>query len=176
MRLITANWNDWPITEEMIRALWGWLGRFIGLFAAANLMVLLCHLLAGLAFWFVGREMNARREYVFMGAVAYSLSHFVFLRGLGHLGLTMYWHLPLLCLVSWWAFEEKPLVLNSRRGKIALFSSAVAGALNPYFAWIYLQFLGFAILKRLGSGRFGRQLSRRYLLLLRFAVFIVFNH
>jgi hypothetical protein len=172
---LTANWNDWPVTEEIIPALWGWLGRFVGLFAAGNLMVLLCHLLAGLAFWFVGREMNARREYVFMGAVAYSLSHFSFLRGLGHLGLTMYWHLPLLCLVSWWAFEEKPLVLNSRRGKIALFSSAVAGALNPYFAWIYLQFLGFAILKRLVRRQVRYAVEPVVFVTVVLAVFVVFN-
>ena len=112
-------------------------------------MVLFCHLLAGLSFWFVGRELNARAEYVFMGAVAYALSHFGFARGLEHLSLTMYWHLPLLCLVSWWAYERKPLGLASPRGKIALSSSVIAGALNPYFAWMYLQFLGFALLKRL---------------------------
>ena len=128
-----ANWNDWPVTEELIGALWGWLGRFVGLFAAANLMVLFCHLLAGLTFWFVGRELNARAEYVFVGAVAYALSHFGFARGLEHLSLTMYWHMPLLCLVSWWAYERKPLGLTSRRGKIALSSSIIAACLEPLF-------------------------------------------
>ena len=75
---LSANWNDWPVTEEIVPALWGWLGQFFGLLRPANLMVLLSHLLAGLSFWFVGREMNARPEYVFVGAVAYGLSHFVF--------------------------------------------------------------------------------------------------
>jgi phosphoglycerol transferase len=172
---LTANWNDWPVTEEIVPALWGWLGRFVGLFAAANLMVLLCHLLAGLAFWFVGREMNARPEYVFVGAVAYALSHFAFWRGLGHLGLTMYWHLPLLCLVSWWVFENTPLGMSSRRGRIALFSSAVAGALNPYFAWIYLQFLGFAILKRLVRREALHAVEPGLLAAVTLAVFVLFN-
>lgn len=171
----SANWNDWPITEELIGALWGWLGRFIGLFAAANFMVLLCHLLAGLSFWFVGRELNARAEYVFMGAVAYALSHFSFARGLPHLSLAMYWHLPLLCLVSWWTYERKPLELTCRRGKIALFSSAIAGALNPYFAWMYIQFLGFAILKRLANREVRQAIEPGVLIAVTLSVFILFN-
>lgn len=171
----SANWNDWPVTEEIVPALWGWLGQFFGLFAAANLMVLFSHLLAGLAFWFVGREINARPEYVFVGAVAYGLSHFAFARNLAHLSLTMYWHLPLLCLVSWWVLENKPLGLGSRRGKIALVSSVIAGALNPYFAWIYLQFLGFAILKRLVRRQVRYAVEPVVFVTVVLAVFVVFN-
>ena len=46
----SANWNDWPIAEEVIYAIIGWLGRLTGLFTASNLVVLSCHVFAGLSF------------------------------------------------------------------------------------------------------------------------------
>ena len=143
----SANWNDWPIAEEVIYAIIGWLGRLTGLFTASNLVVLSCHVFAGLSFWAVGRALGCCREYVFLGAMAYALSPYAFSRGLGHLVLTMYWHLPWLILISWRVMRDKPFTLEGKQGYVAIAVSALAGMLNPYYCWIYIQFLGFALLK-----------------------------
>jgi hypothetical protein len=146
-----ANWNDWPITEDLIFASIGYLGRLVGLFTAGNIFLYSCHLLAGLSFWFCCKEMRSKNEYIFLGSICFAFSHFIFARGLPHLVLSFYWYLPWLCLISWWAAGNRPIIFNSRKGYIAIIFTAIAGSFNPYFAWMYLMFLGFAVLKRLFS-------------------------
>jgi hypothetical protein len=173
---LVANWNDWPITEEMISAITGWIGSFSGLFVAANLVLASCHVLAGVSFWLVGRELQLKREYVFLGAVAYALSHYIFVRGfVGHIVLTMYWHLPWLCIISWWTYEREPMSFATRHGRIALIFSVIAGALNPYYAWMYIQFLGFALLKHLVNRQFRSMLSPLVLVFATLTTFALFN-
>lgn len=172
---LIANWNDWPITEELIYAGMGWLGRFTGLFIATNLVVVSTHVMAALSFWLVGREMQLRREYVFFCAVAYALSPYIFARNSGHIVLSMFWHLPWLCLVSWWAYSQVSISFSSRHGRIALIVSILAGALNPYYAWMYLQFLGFALLKDLINRKRQNLLPLTALFAVTIFTFFLFN-
>ena len=147
----SASWNDWPITEDLIFALIGWTGRFIGLFTASNIFLYLCHLMAGMSFWFCCKQLRCKNEYIFLGSICFAFSHFIFARNLPHLVLSFYWYLPWLCLISWWAGSGSPIIFNSRKGYIAIFFSAIAGSFNPYYAWMYLMFMGFALLRRLFS-------------------------
>lgn len=170
-----ANWNDWPITEDIIFASIGWLGRWIGLFDAANLILLSCHIFAGLSFWFVSRVLNIRYEYAFLCAIAYAFSSYSYFRGFAHINLTMYWHIPLLILTSWWVFENNSIALSGKRKFVSLFTSISAGALSPYYSWMYIQFLGFAILKHIICKNFKAALIPSILGLITFLFFLLFN-
>jgi hypothetical protein len=145
----SANWNDFPVTEEFIFAIMGWLGKVVGLFPAANFMVLLAHLLAGLSFWYVGRELNYRPAFVFAAAILFAFSNFIFIRSFGHIVLSYYWHVPLMLLVSWWVYSSKPIQFKSRKWLVAVAIAAVSGMFNAYFTGMFLQFLAFAVLLHL---------------------------
>ncbi len=142
----TANWNEYPSTEEFIPVSIGWLGRISGLFVASNIIVLLAHILAGLSFWWVGNSLKYRRVFVFLGAVLFSFSHYIFVRNLPHLGLAFYWHIPLFLLVSWWCFSRNQIRIGSRKWWISVAVAFTTGTLNPYYSSMFLQFLGFAAL------------------------------
>lgn len=170
-----ANWNDWPLTEEVLFAFIGYLGKLIGLFAAGNFTLLLAHILAGLSFWFVGSRMGCRREYLFLFSLSYALSPFIFWRGFSHLVLANYWHLPWLLLISWWAFKNKKIDYGHSNGKLAILFSFIAGILNPYYMWIYLQFLGFATLSQVLNKRYKNVVSIAVLILVTVFGFLLFN-
>ncbi len=142
----SANWNDYPITEDIIYAVMGWMGKIIGLFAAANLMLLSAHILAGLCFWYVCRELKYDPILSFAGALVYAFCYFILTRGLGHLPLTYFWHIPLLLLVTGWAFSQTEFASNSRQFRLGVVTAVVCGILNPYYSGMFLQFIGFGFL------------------------------
>lgn len=142
----SANWNDWPVIEEWIFAMMGWLGKVVGLFTAANLMLMLAHILAGLGFWYVGRELKYRPAFVFAGAILFAFPHYIFSRGLPHLNLSYYWHIPLMLLVSWWAYSSIPTNNINRKWFLAIAIALISGVFSVYYTWMFVQFLGFAIL------------------------------
>lgn len=144
-----ANWNDYPITEDFLFAGIGWLGKLIGLWAAINFMLLLAHLLAGLSFWYVCRELKYKPIYAFAGAIVYAYSHYLMARGLGHVVLSYYWHIPLLLLVISWAYSKEIILFKSRKYTIAIVVSVLCGLQNPYYTGMFLQFLGFGALLHL---------------------------
>ncbi len=150
----SANWNDYPLTEEFIFASMGWLGKVMGLFAAANFMVLLAHLLAGLSFWYVGRELKYRPAFVFAGAILFAFSHYIVCRSLPHIVLSYYWHVPLILLVSWWAYSSTTIQTKSRKWLVAVAVAVISGTLNPYYTGMFLQFLGFAVLLHLARKQY----------------------
>ncbi len=171
----SANWNDYPLIEELIFAIMGWLGKAVGLFPAANFMVLLAHLLAGFSFWYVGRELNYRPALAFSGAILFAFSHYIFARNLGHIVLTYYWHVPLMLLVSWWAYSSRPIQIKSRQWLAAIAIAAVSGAFNPYYTGMFLQFLGFAVLLHLARKQYHLISFPLWLIGVTAASFIIMN-
>lgn len=143
-----ANWNDFAVTEEFIYAAVGWLGRGIGLFASANVMLLLAHVFAGLSFFWVARVLRYRRALSFAGAVLFAFSPFILRRSLVHLALANYWHVPLFLLTTWWVYSGR-IALWGRKWWFAAAVSFVTGLLNPYYTCMYVQFLGFGVLLHL---------------------------
>ena len=140
-----ANWNDYPFTEEVIYAAMGWLGRGIGLFASANAILLLAHVLAGLSFLWVARTLKYKTAFSLAGAVLFAFSPFLFYRNLAHINIAYCWHVPLFLLVTWWTYSGR-ITLWGRKWWIAAAVSFITGTLNPYYTCMYLQFLGFGVL------------------------------
>ncbi len=150
----SANWNDFPITEKIIFAIMGWLGREVGLFPAANFMVLLAHMLAGLSFLYVCRELNYRTSFAFSGALLFAFSHYSFFRNLAHIIYTYYWHVPLMLLVTWWIYSSRPILIKSRKWFVAITIAAISGIFSHYYTWMFLQFLGFGVLLHFARKQF----------------------
>ena len=171
----SANWNDYPISEELIFATIGWLGKVAGLFLAANVVLLMAHLLAALSFWFVGRELKYRAEFVFAGSILFAFSHYIFARGFGHLVLSYYWHLPLILLVTWWTYSSQLIAIYSRKWIITIAVSIITGLLNPYYTWMFLQFLGFAFLLHFVRKQYQLMKLPLLLIIVTAASFVVMN-
>ncbi len=160
----SANWNDYPLAEEFIFAIMGWLGRFVGLFPAANFMVMLAHLSAGLSFWYVGGKLKYRSAFVFSGAILFAFSNYIFWRSLPHITLSYYWIVPLGLLVTWWTYSSMPIKINSPKWWGAIAIAALTGVFNVYYTGMFLQFLGFAVLLHLARKQYS--LTRFPLLLI----------
>jgi hypothetical protein len=139
-----ASWNGFLRQHKLQYGFAGLLARALGLFPAANLLVLLAAVLAALAFQAVSVYVGARPEWAFAGACAFALSPFFFHRSLSHLTLAFYWPIPLAILVVTWAFGRRGLVPGSRRFWAAAAIVVAAGLHNIYYAALFAQFLGFA--------------------------------
>jgi hypothetical protein len=136
-----ANWNDHPRTLRPVFLLGGLLARKLGLFATINLMLLVAHVLAGLALYFVARYFRARREWAIAGGLAFGLSHYLFWRSLDHLDLALGWHIPLCVMVVAWAFSRRGIPLRSRRLAVAVVVALLSAFHNPYYSALFAQFL-----------------------------------
>jgi hypothetical protein len=139
-----ANWNDFPFTEDPLWASAGLISKFIGIFAAANLLVLLAQVLAASSFFAVCRALRCRWQWAFLGALAFGLAPYAFRRGLDHLGLTYYWHIPLCLLVCGWCWSRRGLDLCGRKFWIAVGVALITGIQNLYYTNLFVQFLAFA--------------------------------
>jgi hypothetical protein len=141
-----ASWNGFLRQHKLQYWLAGRLARAIGLFPAANLLVLLAAVLAALAFQATSLQLGARPEWALAGACAFSLSPFFFHRSLSHLTLTFYWPIPLAILAVTWAFGERGIDPGSRRFWVAAVVAVITGLHNIYFAALFAQFLALACL------------------------------
>jgi hypothetical protein len=141
-----ANWNDYPSVEEGLLAWWSIFVRLFGVFAGTNLTVLSAHLLAAASFYFVCWQLNYNRLLAVAGAALFALSRYSFARGLDHIVLTFYWHIPLGLLVAWWCLSDQPLVNQRRKFIFAIAVAVIHGVQNPYYTNLFCQFLAFAAL------------------------------
>lgn len=137
----TANWDDFPITEEGIFAGLGLLVRLCGLFLGSNLGVLSAQLLSAAAFYFVARALRVDRIWAAVGAFLFSMSHFAFSRGLSHLVIASYWHVPLGLLVVWWCVRSTPVTRDRKRIFVTVATAVIFGVQNIYYSGIFFQFL-----------------------------------
>ena len=170
-----ANWNDYPITEDFIFAVMGWLGNIIGLFAAGNFTLFLAHLMAGLSFWYVCRELNYKPVFAFSGAMTYAFCHFILARGMGHLVLSFFWHIPLLLLVVQWSYSKHNIPFKSRKFFLAAIISAVCGAFNPYYTGMFLQFMAFVFILHVARKQYAKAKLSIILIGITFTAFMVMN-
>lgn len=141
----SANWNDYPTTEKMLPYCVGIAARFIGLMPAFNLAGLLAAILAALAFYIACRILGYLWVFAFVGAAIFGFSHYISGRVLSHLSLTYYWHIPFCLLVTWWCFDSRELSIGSRRWWFAVAVGAATGLQAIYYAFLFWQFLGFAV-------------------------------
>ncbi|HKC13036.1 MAG TPA: hypothetical protein VKI41_13465, partial [Vicinamibacteria bacterium] len=139
-----ANWNDFLRQHKLQLWLAGLMARGLGLFPAANLVLLLAHVLAGCSFYGVARYFRARPEWALAGGAVFAFSPFLFYRGLDHLTLSYCWPIPLAILLVAWGFSPRGIPLLSRRFWIGLVVVVLAGLHNIYYAGLLAQFLALA--------------------------------
>jgi len=134
-----ANWNDYPIIEEIPIYLQGLLARAFGLFAALNLSLLIGHLLAAGVFYGVARFSDCDRRWSFVGALAFGLAPFIFAQSPHHITVAWAWYVPLFIPVWRWVSNGDGLLPGSRRFWAAAGIAFLAGTQNVYYTNIFCQ-------------------------------------
>ena len=142
----SANWNDYPVTEDFL--IWGTgvLANVIGLFAASNFLILLLQVLAALAFYYTARRLKAEWTWSFVGALFFGLAPFGFAHSLHHFVVTAYWHMALGVLVCFWVSNGRGLKFRSRRYWIAIAVAVITGWQNVYYTSIFIQMVGIGLI------------------------------
>jgi hypothetical protein len=172
----SADWNTFLRQHKLQLWLAGGLARGLGLFATANLALLLAHVLAGLSFYGVARYFRARAEWALAGAGAFAFSPFLFYRGLDHLTLSHCWPIPLSILLVSWSFGRRGIAPGSRRFWIGLVIAVLAGLHNIYYAGLLAQFLALAGFAPLLRGQRRSLAAGPWLLLLSLALAVLFDN
>lgn len=164
-----ANWNDYPLVEQGVFVWWSLFIRLFGIFPGSNLALLSAHLLAAGSFYFVCRALGYREVISVAGSVLFGMSHYAFARGLSHMILTFYWHIPLGLLVAWLCMASPPVTASLMKKTFCVAVAILHGLQNPYYTAMFLQFLVAASLISL----FRFEKSRRFLFPLFLAVVVI---
>lgn len=134
-----SSFSDIPTTEGWQLYLPGLLARSIGLFAAANLAVMVAQVLACVCFYVAARLMDCKWHWAFAGGIAFGFAQFAFARSLHHLNVTMYWYVPICLLIANWVTRNEMGGLGQRRYRLSLLLSFLIGMQNPYYTNMFLQ-------------------------------------
>ncbi|MFM9010963.1 MAG: hypothetical protein ACKON8_08865 [Planctomycetota bacterium] len=134
-----ANWNDWPLLEELQIIFFGLLAKAFGLFGALNVGMLLGHWLAAATLYAVARSLGCLRSWAFVGGLAYGLAPFLFAQSPHHITTEYVWHVPLFILVWKWVSTDGGLAWGSRRFWAAIAIAVVTGLQSPYFTNVLCQ-------------------------------------
>jgi len=134
-----GNWNDWPIIEEFPIYGVGLLARCVGIFAALNVALLTCHLLSGLAFYFVARYRKIDIVWAFTSALTFGLASYIFSQSPDHPLVALCWHIPLFLLVWDWVSSESGVGPGSKRFWFGIVVGLLAGLQMPYYAGVFCQ-------------------------------------
>jgi len=110
----------------------GLLAKIFGLFAAANLAVLLGYVTSALAFYACCRLLQFRRLWSFVGAVLFAFTYFHAYRFLHHLLHTYSYMVPFGILSCWLIAFSKRLQWGNKLSWVCLGTAAVTGLTNPY--------------------------------------------
>lgn len=145
-----ANWNDWPLVEELLVVFYGLLGSLFGLFAGLNMGTIVAHLSAAAAFYIVARWEDCDRTWAFVAALAYGLAPFIFAQSPFHITTEYVWHVPLFLPIWRWIATEPGLAWGSRRFWFAVAVGFITGLQSPYWTNILCQLtlLGAGIMYR----------------------------
>lgn len=142
-----ANWNDYPMFEKTLTMLIGWLARWIGVFTAANFILLLAHVTTALSFYCCCRWMRFRWEWSFTGALLFAFTHYSMFRGLPHVLLSFSYTVPAALLTCWILASQN--LLHHRRVRVFCWLIAgIMGISNAYNLILYLQLLGLTVALR----------------------------
>lgn len=134
-----GNWSDFPIIEEWQFYLPGLLARWIGVFAAANLAVMLAQVLACVCFYITARLMDCKWWWAFAGGIAFGFAQFASARSIHHLMVTNYWYIPICLLIANWITRNEMGGLWQRRYLFSLLAAFLIGMQNPYYTNMFLQ-------------------------------------
>lgn len=141
----TANWSDFPITEEIIFFLMGTFAKVTNLYFSHNIILLLGHCLAGFSFFIVAKKFNCKNFESIVFAILFGLAHFLFARGSAHIILTYVFLIPVALLILSETIDSK-IDYKESKFKFYLLFSILIGCFNPYYTFLYCIFLLFTFL------------------------------
>ncbi|MDO8539737.1 MAG: hypothetical protein Q7S40_04790 [Opitutaceae bacterium] len=141
-----AHWNGFPTPDKPLLLLAGGLAHVVGLFAAANVVMLLAAISAALAFYFVARWLRCRWEWAWTGALLFAFTYHTFHRGLGHFSIAFTWTVPLALLSVWLVAGSRRLEWRSPGAAVCLGAAVALGVSNPYNLFFWLQLMGWAVI------------------------------
>lgn len=140
-----AHWNAYPTPDKPLMLALGTLVHAVGLYAAANLGLVLAQISAALAFYVTARWLRCRWEWAAAGALLFAYTYHTFHRGLAHFSLVFTWTIPL-GLFAVWVVAGSRRIAWSRPGALGcLLIAAALGASNPYNLFFWLQLMGWAL-------------------------------
>jgi phosphoglycerol transferase len=170
-----AHWNAYPTPDKPLMLLLGGIVHAVGLYAAANLGLLLAQVSSALAFYLVARRLRFRWEWAAASALLFACTYSTVHRGLSHFSLVFTWTIPLGLWAVWLVAGSHRLEWK-RSGAIACLAAAVAlGTSNPYNLLFWLQLMGWAVVVQwLGARRRGNlQIGIASILVALLALFVV---
>jgi phosphoglycerol transferase len=141
-----GNWNDYPVTEDFLVWGTGILARVIGLFPAANFLILTLQTLAVLAFYYAARRLKCEWKWSCAGALLFGLAPYGFAHSLHHFVITAYWHMALALLVCYWLANGRGLQFKTRDYWIAIGVAVATGWQNVYYTNIFIQMVGICLI------------------------------
>ncbi|HRI82486.1 MAG TPA: hypothetical protein PLF88_08635 [Opitutaceae bacterium] len=140
-----ADWSAYPLPD----APWYWLaGRLVnllGLIPASNVMLLLAHVCAVLAFYLCARALRHRPVIAIGAALIFGFCHSIFHRGLSHHSFALAFSVPPALLVAWWIGGGRQLWTKRSYWIATGGIAAVIGAASPYFVFFFFQLLALAL-------------------------------
>lgn len=140
-----AHWNGYPTPDKLLMLLLGGLSHLIGLFAAANLGLLLAQVTAAVSFYFAVRWLRCRWEWAWAGALLFAYTYHTFHRGLPHFSFVFTWTVPLGLLAVWLIAQSRRLEWRSRGAVLCLGVAFALGVSNPYNLLFWGQLLIWAL-------------------------------
>jgi hypothetical protein len=141
-----AHWNAYPTPDKPLYLLAGALTHLVGLFTAANLVMLLGSISAALTFYFVARWLRCRWEWAWAGALLFTFTYHTFHRGLGHFSIAFTWTVPLGLLAVWLVARSQRLEWRSAGAVVCLGAAVALGVSNPYNLFFWLQLMVWALI------------------------------
>jgi hypothetical protein len=141
-----AHWNAFPTPDKPLLLLVAGLARWIGLFAAANVLLLLASVSAALAFYFVARWLRCRWEWAWTGALLFAFTYHSFHRGLGHFSIAFSWTVPIGLLAVWLVAKSRRLEWRSAGAVVCLGTAVALGVSNPYNLFFWGQLMAWALI------------------------------
>ncbi|HUR60603.1 MAG TPA: hypothetical protein VM029_22975 [Opitutaceae bacterium] len=141
-----AHWNAYPTPDKHLMLLVGAFTPWLGLFAAANLVMMLAPVSAALAFYFVARWLRCRWEWAWAGALLFAFTYHTFHRGLGHFSIAFTWTVPIGLLAVWLVARSQRLEWRSGGAAVCLVAAVALGISNPYNLLFWVQLMGWALI------------------------------
>jgi hypothetical protein len=148
-----ADWSSYPLPDQWLYWIFGQLSRVTGLVPASHLALLFAHILAAVSFYAAARKLG-HHPYPAIGcAVLFAFSHFNLHRSLSHFSFTLSFCVPPMVVLAWCLGASRRMKLD--RSKVLGVSgvSALLGAANPYFTFLFVQLLVGALLYQLTGNR-----------------------
>ncbi len=151
-----AHWNAYPTPDKPLMLVLGAAVHAFGLYATANLGLLLAQVTSALAFYFVARRLRCRWEWAAALALLFAYTYSTVHRGLSHFSLVFTWTIPLGLWAVWLVAGSHRLEWHRRSVLVCLGAAVALGTSNPYNLLFWLQLMGWAVLVQwLGPRRRG---------------------